>query len=125
MKKKHIIGIIIIALAFGYLLLTSLESSFMFSMTPSEFLKNPSSYTERSIKLSGTIKEGSISKNDSTYNFKITDGTNILSIEYEGTAPNTFRDNAEVIIDGSWDIKNKTFKATNLLTKCASKYYGE
>ena len=81
--------------------------------------------TER-IRLGGLVKTGSIqvSKNNQLEcNFELNQGEKSISVNFNGTRPDLFKDEAEVIVEGNY--VDGTFIADQLQTKCASRYEGE
>ena len=81
--------------------------------------------TER-IRLGGLVKMGSIqvSKNNQLEcNFELNQGEKSISVNFNGTRPDLFKDKAEVIVEGNY--VDGTFIADQLQTKCASRYEGE
>jgi len=121
-KMKYTIGFALIGAAFFYLIWTSFKASFQFSLTPSELFEKHSEYEGKLVKISGIVKNGSINFVGGSYFFIITDGGADISIHYKGMMPNTFRDGAEVVASGRFTTAGETFEATQILTKCASKY---
>jgi cytochrome c-type biogenesis protein CcmE len=45
-----------------------------------------------------------------------------LRVQYKGALPDTFKDDVEVIVEGSFSPDGTVFKAKTLVTKCPSKY---
>lgn len=45
-----------------------------------------------------------------------------LRVEFKGALPDTFKDDVEVIVEGSFTPDGNTFIAKTLVTKCPSKY---
>jgi len=45
-----------------------------------------------------------------------------LRVEYKGALPDTFKEDVEVIVEGSFTPDGQVFKAKTLVTKCPSKY---
>ena len=43
-----------------------------------------------------------------------------LPVTYQGTVPDAFKEGIEVVVEGKYN--NGTFWASNILTKCPSKY---
>lgn len=119
-KLKYILGFTLICGAFIYLIWSSFTSSFQFALTPSEFLS--SDYSSRTARISGVVAEGTLLVDGSDYNFKVTDGKNLLPVHYKGIVPNTFREGGEVVAVGSLDQSGKVFEAKEIIAKCASKY---
>lgn len=50
------------------------------------------------------------------------DPTVFLRVEFQGAVPDTFKDGVEVILKGDWDQTATVFRASQLITKCPSKY---
>ena len=50
-------------------------------------------------------------------------GDKSISVNFNGTRPDLFKDKAEVIVEGNY--VDGTFIADQLQTKCASRYEGE
>ncbi len=121
-KPKYIIGFIIIALAFSYLVFASFKGSFQFALTPSEFTAKESEYSKKQVKISGTVLKGSMVSNGSDHHFSISDDKNVLNAHFKGAVPNTFREGADVVVSGRFEPATRTFEATELIAKCASKY---
>lgn len=121
-KVKYIMGIGIIAAAFGYLLWSSFMGSFRYSMKPSEFIDKKEQYVGKYVKISGMVEEGSILVDGSEYRFVIKDDTSAVKVFYDGIVPNTFREGAEVIATGKYDPEKDMLIAKEIITKCASKY---
>ena len=51
----------------------------------------------------------------------MTDGTAVYPVTYRGLAPDTFTDEADVVVEGRL-ARDGTFHATTLLAKCGSRY---
>lgn len=45
-----------------------------------------------------------------------------LRVDYRGALPDTFKEDVEVIVEGSFTPDGSSFKAKTLVTKCPSKY---
>lgn len=45
-----------------------------------------------------------------------------MRVDFRGAVPDTFKEDAEVILKGSWDGAAEVFRATQMTTKCPSKY---
>ena len=81
--------------------------------------------TER-VRLGGFVAKGTIDvseKNQLECNFHLKQGNNTVSVLYTGTRPDLFKDEAEVIVEGTY--ADGLFKADQLQTKCASRYEGD
>ncbi len=121
MKRYIIIGIIFLLILVAYLLISSINETMAYYLTVSEFLKeNP----EIGCRINGIVVPNTIKHKEGTsnYNFKITDGRNELAVTYTGSVSNIFKEGIEVVIEGKYDKEKKIFVATNIITKCPSKY---
>ena len=80
------------------------------------------------IRISGHVQPGSISPSaDGTVvDFEIYEKSTGRSLEitYSGLIPDTFKDNAEVVVEGVYSPSDPAFNASTLLAKCPSKYEG-
>jgi cytochrome c-type biogenesis protein CcmE len=78
------------------------------------------------VKVGGLIKPNSINISESNRLevwFYVYQGQDSLKVYYNGTRPDLFKDDAEVIVAGTFD--NNLIVATELQTKCASRYEGD
>ncbi|WP_319468235.1 cytochrome c maturation protein CcmE [uncultured Pseudodesulfovibrio sp.] len=50
------------------------------------------------------------------------DGQKKLRVDFKGALPDTFKEDVEVIVEGSFTPDGEVFKARTLVTKCPSKY---
>ena len=78
------------------------------------------------VKVGGLVKPNSIDINQSNrleVSFYVYQGEDSLKVYYNGTRPDLFKDDAEVVVSGKFD--NNLIKATELQTKCASRYEGD
>tara|TARA_Y100001970_G_scaffold273156_1_gene370913 strand:+ start:533 stop:934 length:402 start_codon:yes stop_codon:yes gene_type:complete len=78
------------------------------------------------IKIGGLVKPNSIDVNELNRLevwFYVYQGEDSLKVYYNGTRPDLFKDDAEVVISGKFE--NNLITATELQTKCASRYEGD
>lgn len=119
MKNKYIIGGFIIVVFFGIM-------AILFTQTNIKYEENFSNISSNSgtIKATGSwVKEKSyqidMDKNLFTFYIKDFKGTE-LKVIYNGTMPNNFESSTSVVVTGKY--MNNAFHATDILTKCPSKY---
>lgn len=78
------------------------------------------------VKVGGLIKPNSIKINDEDQlevSFYVYQDSDSLKVYYYGIRPDLFKDDAEVVVAGAFD--NNLIIATELQTKCASRYEGD
>jgi len=74
-------------------------------------------------RVSGTVEQGSIVRSPTGIDvrFRMTDGDSTVPVSYHGVVPDTFVDEAAVVVEGSLQ-PDGAFVAHTLLAKCPSKY---
>ena len=78
------------------------------------------------VKVGGLVKPNSIKINDEDQleaSFYVYQGSDSLKVYYYGIRPDLFKDDAEVVVAGVFD--DNLIIATELQTKCASRYEGD
>jgi cytochrome c-type biogenesis protein CcmE len=93
----------------------------VYYLTVSEFMQQADP-AGGDYKINGTVSMGSIERMTTGMDvrFVITDGSSSLPVAYHGVIPDTFVDDAAVVVEGR--LQDGTFVAHNLLAKCPSKY---
>lgn len=113
----------VLAIAIAFLIYNGMQGTSAFYMTVDE-LQSSTAVTEgKQIRVGGDVVAGTIVKGDigEEIRFEITDGVSTVPIVYNGAAPDIFSDHAEVIATGTMG-DDGTFHATELLTKCPSRF---
>lgn len=133
MKRRNwraIAGILVVLSVAGYLVLQGISETGVYYWTVSEVLAGPKSKTDRSIRISGNVVDGTIDYNqkDLVLAFTVSDSedpTKVIDALYNGPAPDAFTAGVEVVLEGTYDREKNIFSATVLLAKCPSKYDSE
>lgn len=126
-NTKFLVSTVVIVVAVCFLLFSGFKSDGVYYLTVGEVLSNPEKLNEKGMRVSGEVIPGTITKNtkDRHLVFDIMDveeGGAVMTVDYTGIIPDTFKEEIHVIIEGNFDIENNKFVAKNLLTKCPSKY---
>ena len=123
-RKRFIIVGLAVAIAMSYLGFVAFQGASMYYLTVDELLaRNDAAYGER-VRVMGKVEDGSLVKSSetNTYRFAVTGGDSAsLPVVYSGMVPDTFKQNADVVVEGSL-TRAGTFEADSLLVKCSSKY---
>ena len=120
--------IVVLALALGGLLRATLRESTEYFKHVDEVLANPSAWQGKSLQLQGYIVRDSIlRKRDSLdYRFKVTakvgDDVRVVPAQYTGIVPDTFADDAEVVLKGKLEADGFHVAPNGVVAKCPSKY---
>lgn len=123
-KLKVSLGVAVIAGAMIYWVLQGVSGNEMYYLSVSELGAKRSFLTDQRVKMGGVVKEGSIKQvTPLIAEFEIAQEEQSVPVYYEGTLPDMFKDNSEIIVEGTFD--GHKIIADNLIAKCASKYETE
>jgi cytochrome c-type biogenesis protein CcmE len=129
MKLPHAKFLIAGALIVGgicYLMFSGINGSMVYYYTLTELSQQAPRLAGQGVRISGHVRPGSIDrdKNGSRVQFEVYEkGSNReIPVVYAGIIPDTFKDDAEVVVEGIYDPSSPTFTANTLLAKCPSKY---
>lgn len=89
--------------------------------------ENPSHFAGRTIKVHGTVVKGSIKQSKTTgdYRFAVEHAGQRIDVHYTNIPPDTFQEEGEVVLVGSFDGTGKVFESEDMSAKCPSKYENE
>ncbi len=121
MKKKFIIGGVILVIILIFLVYTGLKGAPTYTL--SEFLNLGTKTSGELVRVQGIVESGSIVQKTAQLSLTFTmvgEGAS-LPVAYQGTVPDTFKAGADVVVEGKLDPAG-VFQATTLMPKCPSKY---
>ena len=114
---------LVLAVAFGALLYTSLGESAEYYKHVDEVMVSPQQWQGKRLQLHGYAQD--VRRNPSTLDYRFTVENNGKSVRayYTGVVPDTFKDGAEVVVKGEL-LANGTFQVQKdgVIAKCPSKY---
>jgi cytochrome c-type biogenesis protein CcmE len=120
--------IVVLALALGGLLRATLREGTEYFKHVDEVLANPSAWQGKNLQLHGyVVRDSILRKRDSLeYRFKVTakvgDGVRVVQAQYTGIVPDTFADDAEVVLKGKLEADGFHVAPNGVVAKCPSKY---
>lgn len=125
-KRKYLIGGLIVALAAGYLIWSAAREATAYYLTIPEIVERGPS--PRAVRVAGAVVEGSIRWEPRALRleFEIAEehadapGGRLPAL-YHGPRPDMFRDNADVVLEGTYTSAG-VFEARKMLLQCPSKY---
>lgn len=123
-KIALIVSIGIVVCSLGFLVYTGLNANMVYYFHVDEFLAKAPALQGETVKVNGKVLKGSIAKSQMDYRFTIcgAQAGNQLSVNYHGVVPDTFKDESDVVVEGTLDPHTRVFHATTLLAKCPTKY---
>ena len=130
LKLRTIAAVFAIGISATYLMYQGVSDTGVYYRTVSEVRDNHKSFSDRNIRISGKVVDGTIDYNQKELilHFSVCDledATQTIKAVFNGVIPDAFQEGAEVILEGSYDREGNIFSAVTLLAKCPSKYVSE
>ena len=104
-----------------FMVLRSLEENVVYFFSPTEIYNKTNISFNKKIRVGGLVKMNSISKNETSINFIITDLKKEIVVSYNGLVPNLFSEGKGVVAEGKLRDK-KYFIADKFLAKHDENY---
>ena len=104
-----------------FVVLRSLEENVVYFFSPTEIYNKTNISFNEKIRVGGLVKMNSISKNETSINFVITDLKKEIVVSYNGLVPNLFSEGKGVVAEGKLKDK-KYFIADKILAKHDENY---
>ncbi len=114
----------VLAVSLGALLYTSLSEGTEYYKRVDEVMANPAAWQGKALKLHGFVVRDSIlrKRNSLDYRFEIQNGGKTVRASYTGIVPDTFKDDAEVVLRGRLRPDGFHVDPNGVMAKCPSKY---
>jgi cytochrome c-type biogenesis protein CcmE len=124
-RIQVIIGGIIILGGIAGLIVYSFNQSLVYDHSVAEYLADKSLQSSN-CRIYGKVKPETVERlaGGIGVSFMVTDGTKSVPVAFAKEVPDTFKENGDVVVEGSLDGAG-VFRAHNLLAKCPSKYEKE
>ena len=104
-----------------FIILRSLEEKVVYFLSTTEIYNKTNITFDKKIRIGGLVKMNSISKDEISISFIITDLKKEIIVSYEGIVPNLFSEGKGVIAEGKLKDK-KYFIASKILAKHDENY---
>ena len=114
-------ALVILAVLVIFVILRSLEENVVYFFSPTEIYNKANITFDKKIRIGGLVKKNSVSKNNTSVNFIITDLKKEISVSYNGIVPNLFSEGKGVVAEGKLKDK-KYFVADKILAKHDENY---
>lgn len=129
MKKRRLkifAASVILLTSFVVLVLSMTKKESMPELTPAKLIANAETLNNQNVQLVGAISEGSstwdAAKFELTFAVRELEGGEKVNVVYNRLKPDNFTDGGNVFVEGIYDAEKNLVVATDLQTKCASKY---
>ena len=111
---------LVLALAFGGLLYTTLSESAQYYKHVEEVMVQPDAWYGKPLQIHGYAKNVTRTRDSLKYRFEMHSKGQVVQAFYTGITPDTFKNDAEVVLTGT--LGPDGFHATGMTAKCPSKY---
>lgn len=115
---------VVLVLAFGGLLWSTLQDGTEYYKHVDEVMAQPEAWYGKRLQLHGYVVPSSIMrKRDSLdYKFQVQSNGYVVPATYSGIVPDTFKDDAEVVLKGTLTPEGFQVEPNGVMAKCPSKY---
>lgn len=114
---------VVLAVAFGALLYTSLGESAEYYKHVDEVLASPQDWHGKRLQLHGFARQVMVRRGTLEYRFDVENNGQIIPAQYTGTVPDTFKNDSEVVLKGTLAADGTFHVAEDgVMAKCPSKY---
>ncbi len=124
--KTAKIGItsLVLALALGGLLWTTLSEGTEYYKHVDEVMGQPDAWYGKRLQLHGFVVQDSVKVKPQTldYRFQIQNKGSVVHASYRGIVPDTFKDGSEVVVKGTLGPHGFVVEPNGVMAKCPSKY---
>ena len=125
---KIALTVVVLAVSLAGLLRATLKEGTEYYKHVEEVLVDPGAWQGKNLQLHGyVVRDSILRKRDSLeYRFKVTekvgDTTRVIAASYVGIVPDTFSDDAEVVLKGKLERDVFRVAPNGVMAKCPSKY---
>jgi cytochrome c-type biogenesis protein CcmE len=110
--------------AFCGLLWSTLRDGTEYYKHVDEVMTSPQAWEGKRLQLHGFVVPGSIlvRRDSLEYKFKVQNKGSVVNASYTGVVPDTYKDEAEVVLKGRLNADGFHTEANGVMAKCPSKY---
>jgi len=115
---------VVLALAFTGLMYSTLAEGTEYYKHVDEVMGQPADWYGKKLQLHGYVVPQSVFVNQRTleYKFQVQSNGKMVDARYTGVVPDTFKDDAEVVLKGTLAHDGFTVERNGVMAKCPSKY---
>ncbi len=115
---------VVLVVAFAGLLWSTLREGTEYYKHVDEVMTSPQDWEGKRLQLHGfVVPESILRKRDSLdYKFKVQNKGQVVEASYNGIVPDTFKDDAEVVLKGRLSSDGFRVEPNGVMAKCPSKY---
>jgi cytochrome c-type biogenesis protein CcmE len=125
MKNKAVkiaLTSIVLAVAFGGLLYQTMGEATEYYKHVDEVMVDPEPWYGKKLQLHGFAKQVTRKPSSLEYRFQVESNGEAVTATYKGVVPDTFKDDAEVVLKGTLSPEGFVVSPNGVMAKCPSKY---
>jgi cytochrome c-type biogenesis protein CcmE len=113
---------VVLAAALGGLMYTTLSEGTEYYIHVDEVLQNPASWEGKKLQLHGFVEDLRQRPNSLDYRFNVRFNGKVITANYSGVVPDTFKNDSEVVLKGQLHGDAFSVEPNGVMAKCPSKY---
>jgi len=119
---KIAVTCVVLAAALGGLMYTTLSEGTEYYIHVDEVMKDPSAWQGKRLQLHGYVADLRQRPASLDYKFQVKYNGKIIDARYTGVVPDTFKNDAEVVLKGQLHPDGFAVEPNGVMAKCPSKY---
>lgn len=122
---KIAITCVVLAAALGGLMYTTMSEGTEYYIHVDEVMKDPAAWQGKRLQLHGYVADLRQRPASLDYKFQVKYNGKIIDARYTGVVPDTFKNDAEVVLKGQLKPDGFAVEPNGVMAKCPSKYTPE
>lgn len=113
---------VVLVAALGGLMYTTLSEGTEYYIHVDEVMQNPASWEGKRLQLHGFVEDLRQRPNSLDYRFNVRFNGKVITANYTGVVPDTFKNDSEVVLKGQLHGDGFSVDPNGVMAKCPSKY---
>lgn len=113
---------VVLVAALGGLMFTTLSEGTEYYIHVDEVMQNPASWEGKRLQLHGFVEDLRQRPNSLDYRFNVRFNGKVITANYTGVVPDTFKNESEVVLKGKLHGEGFSVEPNGVMAKCPSKY---
>ena len=119
---KIAVTCVVLAGALAGLMYTTLAQGTEYYIHVDEVMSNPAAWQGKRLQLHGFVSDLRQRPNTLDYKFQVKFNGKVIDARYSGVVPDTFKNDAEVVLKGQLSTDGFVVEPNGVMAKCPSKY---
>ena len=119
---KIAVTCVVLAGALAGLMYTTLAQGTEYYIHVDEVMSNPAAWQGKRLQLHGFVSDLRQRPNTLDYKFQVKFNGKVIDARYSGVVPDTFKNDAEVVLKGQLSTDGFAVEPNGVMAKCPSKY---